>query len=99
GRAAHARGAVARPPYPRAATTAMLASSARPREDPVARHLPWKALGAAAPAIGLLLGASPARAEVIEIGPEGDLIASVAALQPGDELVLRGGTYNLTSLF
>ncbi|MCC6553092.1 MAG: right-handed parallel beta-helix repeat-containing protein [Polyangiaceae bacterium] len=65
----------------------------------MARHLPWKALGAAAPAIGLLLGASPARAEVIEIGPEGDLIASVAALQPGDELVLRGGTYNLTSLF
>jgi len=47
----------------------------------------------------VLAGAGSARAEVIEIDPGGDLIAAIAALSPGDELVLAGGTYNLNSLF
>lgn len=42
---------------------------------------------------------SSAMAEVIPIDTSGDLIAAVAALQPGDELVLAGGTYELQSKF
>ncbi len=34
-----------------------------------------------------------------EIGPEDDLRGAIAALQPGEELVLRGGTYTLNSRF
>lgn len=49
--------------------------------------------------IMLALSAAPAAAEVIEIGPQGDLPAAVAALQPGDELVLQGGTYSIAALF
>ena len=52
-------------------------------------------------AVGLaaVLGSRWARAEQIAIGPTDDLKATVATLQPGDELVLDGGTYNLTSRF
>jgi hypothetical protein len=46
-----------------------------------------------------LLASLPAQAAVFEITPSDDLIASVNKLQPGDELVLGGGTYNLTSKF
>lgn len=43
------------------------------------------------------LGAMPLRAA--EIGPADDLRAAIAALGPGDELVLRGGTYTMSSGF
>ncbi len=36
-----------------------------------------------------------ARAEIIEITPEDDLVAALDALSPGDELVLGGGTYSV----
>src|SRR6185436_7972603 len=38
----------------------------------------------------------PARAQLTEVGPGDDVEAAMNALQPGDELVLRGGTYTLT---
>lgn len=57
----------------------------------------WAALVGMGLGIASLLRAAPSWAAVIEIGPEDDLIASIAALQPGDELVLRGGTYNLSA--
>ena len=38
-------------------------------------------------------------AAVVEIGPGADVRAAIAALNPGDELVLRGGTYSFTSRF
>ena len=41
----------------------------------------------------------PAKGEVFEIGPGDNLQASVNSLQPGDELVLGGGTYTLGSRF
>lgn len=34
---------------------------------------------------------------VVEIGPNDDIQAAIAGLQPGDELVLDGGTYELSS--
>ena len=34
-----------------------------------------------------------------EIGPEDNLRGAIAELQPGEELVLRGGTYTLSSRF
>lgn len=43
--------------------------------------------------------ALPAGAVTTEIGPGDNLQTAVNALQPGDELVLRGGTYNLASRF
>ncbi len=51
---------------------------------------------------GLLLGsalAAPALALTTEIGPGDNLQAAVDNLLPGDELVLRGGTYTLGSRF
>ncbi len=52
-------------------------------------------------AVFALVSAFPAvaRAELIEIGPSDDLVATVGTLLPGDELVLAGGTYNLTERF
>jgi MYXO-CTERM domain-containing protein len=38
----------------------------------------------------------PARAASTEVGPGDDVEAAMNALAPGDELVLRGGTYTLT---
>lgn len=38
-----------------------------------------------------------AAAETFEITPADDLIASINALEPGDELVLGGGTYNISA--
>jgi hypothetical protein len=45
------------------------------------------------------LVSASALASVVEITPANDLRASIAALRPGDELVLRGGTYALSSRF
>ncbi len=50
-------------------------------------------------ALALLSLTGPAGAAIVEMGPTDDLRAAVNALGPGDELVLRGGTYNLTSRF
>src|SRR5688572_15132164 len=36
---------------------------------------------------------------VVEIGPGADVRAAIATLTPGDELVLRGGTYTFSSRF
>ena len=63
----------------------------------MARHLHPGTLITAGLSTSLLLAAAPALAEVIEIGPADDLIAAASALQPGDELVLRGGTYNVSA--
>jgi hypothetical protein len=50
--------------------------------------------------LGLLIVACVAvPALAVEIGPGDNLQAYVNALQPGDELVLRGGTYTLSSRF
>ena len=43
--------------------------------------------------------ATPVHAATTEIGPSDNLQAAVNALEPGDELVLRGGTYTLGSRF
>lgn len=45
------------------------------------------------------LGMGRAAAEVIEIGPGDNLQSAVNGLSPGDELVLQGGTYLLSSRF
>ncbi len=50
--------------------------------------------------VGLLLAtffAMPAFA--VDIAPGGDLRAAIAALRPGEELVLAGGTYTVSSAF
>ena len=39
----------------------------------------------------------PVAAKTTEIGPSDDLSAAIAALEPGDELVLSGGEYSLQS--
>lgn len=46
-----------------------------------------------------LTAALTARADTITIGPGDDLHSAVDGLQPGDELVLSGGTYTLSSRF
>jgi MYXO-CTERM domain-containing protein len=56
-------------------------------------------ISAALAATVILSTAMPAEAAVIEIGPADDLIGAVNNLKAGDELVLAGGTYNLTSKF
>jgi hypothetical protein len=51
-------------------------------------------------AAAVVAGAWPAGAiGAAEIGPDADVRAAIAALQPGDELVLRGGTYTFSSRF
>lgn len=47
----------------------------------------------------LPIWASGSVAAVVEITPSGDLRAAIAALRPGDELVLTGGVYSFNSRF
>ena len=47
----------------------------------------------------LLAAFSTAPAFAVDITPSGDLRAAIAALKPGEELVLAGGSYNLNSRF
>jgi hypothetical protein len=47
----------------------------------------------------LALALCGANAAAIDITPSGDLRAAIAALRPGDELVLVGGTYTMSSRF
>ena len=49
----------------------------------------------------LLAAACSAAAEgaVVEVGADADVRAAIAALTPGDELLLRGGTYSFNSRF
>lgn len=57
------------------------------------------ALASFAALAALILAAPPATADVIEVTPTGDLRAAIAGLRPGDELVVRGGTYTMSSRF
>jgi hypothetical protein len=43
--------------------------------------------------------ATDAGAQALEVGPADDVEGAINALQPGDELVLQGGTYTLTDRF
>jgi hypothetical protein len=47
----------------------------------------------------LSLALCGANAAAVDITPSGDLRAAIAALKPGDELVLGGGTYTMSSRF
>ena len=47
----------------------------------------------------LLIACSAPPALAVDITPSGDLRAAIAALRPGEELVLAGGTYALSSGF
>ncbi|MGQ0383329.1 MAG: right-handed parallel beta-helix repeat-containing protein [Gammaproteobacteria bacterium] len=57
----------------------------------------WTRLAALLAGLALLAPVAPAAA--VEIGPGDDLRAAIAALGPGGELVLRGGTYSFNSGF
>jgi hypothetical protein len=46
--------------------------------------------------LGALAAPGAARAKMVIVGPGDDVEAALNALQPGDELGLRGGTYTLT---
>ena len=50
-------------------------------------------------AITLLATTSALHATVVEITPSADVRAAIAALRPGDELVLHGGTYSFNTRF
>jgi len=50
-------------------------------------------------ALLLSLALCGANAAAVDITPSGDLRAAIAALKPGDELVLGGGTYTMSSRF
>lgn len=56
---------------------------------------------AAAVAVSVLglLATGEARAEVFEVGPADDIEAIINAAQPGDEVVLAGGMYELSGRF
>ncbi len=48
--------------------------------------------------LGILLLSPPARAEIRDVSTVAELNAAVAGARPGDEIVLRPGTYNLTNV-
>ncbi|MEZ4231028.1 MAG: right-handed parallel beta-helix repeat-containing protein [Polyangiaceae bacterium] len=72
-------------------------SSPRLQRFPGRRRLHSTALGLGLLCLGPLMLAVPgqARAASSEIGPSDDLRAALNGLTPGDELVLRAGTYDL----
>ena len=45
----------------------------------------------------MLFTAATAAAETFEIGPDDDFAAAIGGLEAGDELVLGGGTYELSA--
>ena len=47
----------------------------------------------------LIASTTPAAAAIVEIAPGADVRAAIGALTPGDELVLRGGTYSFNTRF
>ena len=47
----------------------------------------------------LIASTTPAAAATVEIAPGADVRAAIGALTPGDELVLRGGTYSFNTRF
>lgn len=51
------------------------------------------------PALVLVLGSAGAAAADIEVGPADDWRGAIAALQPGDTLSMRAGTYPLSAFF
>lgn len=60
------------------------------------RWLRLPSQAACAAAVVTLCLAATARANVVEVAPGDDVEGAMNALQPGDELVLAGGTYTLT---
>ena len=50
-------------------------------------------------ALASLLAFRVANAATTEVGPTDDVEAAINALNPGDELLLQGGTYTLTDRF
>lgn len=63
------------------------------------RSLPSSVVASSLAAAALLLVPAEALAGVKEITPADNLVQEANALMPGDELVLGGGTYNITQLF
>jgi hypothetical protein len=59
----------------------------------------WKDVVSLGLGVGALMLPASALAEIIEVGPNDDVEAAINALQPGDELVLEGGTYTLSERF
>jgi MYXO-CTERM domain-containing protein len=51
------------------------------------------------PLLALLWLTAPAAAGTVEVSPGDNVEAAIAALQPGDELVVHGGTYSNTDRF
>jgi parallel beta-helix repeat protein len=49
--------------------------------------------------LALLFAPMTTQAAVVEVTPSSDVRAAIAALKPGDELVLRGGTYTYNTRF
>ena len=50
-------------------------------------------------AVALLGATAAAQPALVEVTPSSDLRAAIAALSPGDSLVLRGGTYQFSTRF
>jgi len=63
-----------------------------PLQVPARRCIAW---------LVAIFGAAPASAcaTTIEVGPAGDFRSAMQGLQPGDTLILDGGSYDLSSLF
>ena len=61
--------------------------------------MPNGAIGRSGYALLAMLAAQAAGAATTVVTPAEDLRAAIAGLEPGDELVLRGGTYALDSRF
>lgn len=69
------------------------------RLAPSPKALSSRVVLAVAAAAFTSFAAADAHATVYEIGPADDLVGAIAALVPGDELVLAGGSYVLSGYF